>query len=166
MEIALDEVINPHYDPDFVVEKALIHIDHKKVEFDLPITEFTIAAGRLKRKRGISFLVTMEACGKKELVPLRVESTQMEIHTQYAQKEETMTWHGKQIHSISVELGQTMGDLVRKISIFLKTSFNRFKRRLQSYAHRNNRKLEKRLERLKPKSEPYRRPNFRQPCHC
>ncbi|MES2315051.1 MAG: hypothetical protein V4524_03915 [Patescibacteria group bacterium] len=165
MEIALDEIINPHYNPEFVVEKALTHIDKIKEKLEIPMTEFVSAASRLKRNRGISFLVTFEANGKKELVPLRVESTKMEIHTQFTDKEDTVSWRGRQIHSISIELGQTMGDLVRKITTYLKMSFNRFKRRLQSYAHHNKLKLEKRLTRFKEKTEPYRRPNFRQPCH-
>ncbi|MDD5164953.1 MAG: hypothetical protein PHG25_00215 [Candidatus Pacebacteria bacterium] len=165
MEITLDEVIDPRMEPIYVVENMLNHIKNMSEKLNIPFKGFAAAAARMKRKSGITFLVTLEEGGKEEFVPLRVESTKMAIYTQFADRDSLASWRGKQIHSIKIYHGQTMGELFRKITTYLKTSLHRFKRKLQGHAHRNGLKLEKRLLRTQQRSERYRRPDHHQCNH-
>ena len=163
MELAFNELIDPHADPKSIVFEILHRISDMRKELGLPIEGFVEAPARLKRL-GVTFLVKLEQFGKKELVPLRVENTKV-MYTRFCLKEDMASWIGKFVHSISVKSGQTLGDLFKKVTMCLKTSFHRFMRKIQKNAHKNNVRLAKEFARTREHCEPFRRVNTHQMCH-
>jgi hypothetical protein len=127
------ELINPHADPKAVVHDAFSRIVKFREDYDIPIQGFSEAPAKLQRE-GVTFLVELVCGGKIEKVPFRVENEAV-VRTVFCSKRRMASWRGRVIHSITVHVKQTVGELMKKISQYLRTSLHRFQRRLQKQLH-------------------------------
>ena len=129
MDLGFNEPVNPHIDPKIVVEDILHRILNLRDKLKLPIMGFVEAPARLQRQ-GVTFLVKIFDGDAMEDVPLRVENETV-VRTRYFKKEHLGSWRGRVIHSVTVHVRHTVGELIKKISKHLRVSLHRFQHKLQ-----------------------------------
>lgn len=166
MHIANTSLIDSRTDSLEIFKGVLAQIFEMKEKLGIPMKAFELAPARLKRL-GVTFLVTLEKCGKKAFVPFRVEDSAI-MYTRFCSKEELASWRGNYIHPINFRYGQTLERLTKKVIQYLRSSFHRFVRKLEKHAHMNSTKRakrESRIARSHPGHEPFRRMDSHQVGH-
>jgi hypothetical protein len=119
--------------PMVLVEEALKSIVSTK---ELGTLKFGWAS-RL-RKIGVTFVVTIEQDGVKDLVPLRVKNKSQGFIFSRKLNEQTRFWHGKYIHDICIDYCKSVEDIIRRVRICLKTALNRLMQKINRNLHKRN----------------------------